>query len=79
MVSGLIRGVILPEGVSVSGQTLDPRLISSIRLIEGSLPAEPLNSARDEKSHCSKLDIPYTLYCKNYIAKITAPPGGSIT
>jgi outer membrane receptor protein involved in Fe transport len=35
-----IDGVILPEGLSVFGQTLDPRLIHSVQLITGSLPAE---------------------------------------
>jgi len=35
-----INGVILPEGIAVFGQTLDPRLISSISLITGALPAE---------------------------------------
>ena len=35
-----LNGVILPEGISVFGQTLDPKLISSIQLITGALPAE---------------------------------------
>jgi outer membrane receptor for ferrienterochelin and colicins len=35
-----INGVILPEGISVFGQSLDPRLISSISLVTGALPAE---------------------------------------
>jgi outer membrane receptor protein involved in Fe transport len=35
-----IDGVILPEGISVFGQTLDPRLIQSVQLITGALPAE---------------------------------------
>src|SRR5579864_9516132 len=35
-----LNGIILPEGISVFGQTLDPRLISSLRLITGALPAE---------------------------------------
>jgi len=35
-----INGVILPEGIAVFGQTLDPRLISSISLVTGALPAE---------------------------------------
>ena len=35
-----INGIILPEGISVFGQTLDPRLISSMSLITGALPAE---------------------------------------
>ncbi len=35
-----LNGIILPEGISVFGQTLDPRLISSMKLITGALPAE---------------------------------------
>ena len=35
-----INGVMLPEGIAVFGQTLDPRLISSISLVTGALPAE---------------------------------------
>ncbi|HXM00082.1 MAG TPA: TonB-dependent receptor [Rhizomicrobium sp.] len=35
-----LNGVILPEGISVFGQTLDPRLASSVKLITGALPAE---------------------------------------
>ncbi len=35
-----LNGVILPEGISVFGQSLDPRLISSMQLITGALPAE---------------------------------------
>jgi len=35
-----LNGVILPEGISVFGQSLDPRLISSMTLIDGALPAE---------------------------------------
>ena len=35
-----LNGLILPEGISVFGQTLDPRLISSMKLITGTLPAE---------------------------------------
>ena len=35
-----INGIILPEGISVFGQTLDPRLAESVRLIDGALPAE---------------------------------------
>jgi outer membrane receptor for ferrienterochelin and colicins len=35
-----INGVILPEGISVFSQTLSPRLISSVSLITGALPAE---------------------------------------
>jgi outer membrane receptor for ferrienterochelin and colicins len=35
-----LNGIILPEGVSVFGQSLDPRLISSLTLITGALPAE---------------------------------------
>ncbi len=35
-----INGIILPEGIAVFGQSLDPRLISSISLVTGALPAE---------------------------------------
>jgi outer membrane receptor for ferrienterochelin and colicins len=35
-----LNGIILPEGISVFSQTLDPRLISSLSLITGALPAE---------------------------------------
>jgi outer membrane receptor for ferrienterochelin and colicins len=35
-----INGLILPEGISAFGQLLDPRLISSMSLITGALPAE---------------------------------------
>jgi outer membrane cobalamin receptor len=35
-----INGIILPEGISVFGQTLDPRLIASVSLLTGALPAE---------------------------------------
>jgi outer membrane receptor protein involved in Fe transport len=35
-----LNGVILPEGISVFGQTLDPRLAESVQLIDGALPAE---------------------------------------
>ena len=35
-----LNGIILPEGISVFGQTLDPRLLSSMQLITGALPAE---------------------------------------
>ncbi len=35
-----LNGIILPEGISVFGQSLDPRLISSISLVTGALPAE---------------------------------------
>ena len=35
-----INGVILPEGVSVFGQSLSPRIASSVDLITGALPAE---------------------------------------
>lgn len=35
-----IDGIILPEGISVFGQTLDPRLAESVKLITGALPAE---------------------------------------
>jgi hypothetical protein len=35
-----LNGIILPEGISVFGQSLDPRLIASLTLISGALPAE---------------------------------------
>ncbi|HWY64226.1 MAG TPA: TonB-dependent receptor [Rhizomicrobium sp.] len=35
-----LNGIILPEGISVFGQTLDPRLAEAVRLITGALPAE---------------------------------------
>jgi outer membrane receptor for ferrienterochelin and colicins len=35
-----LNGVILPEGISVFSQTLSPRLISSLNLLTGALPAE---------------------------------------
>jgi hypothetical protein len=35
-----LNGIILPEGISVFGQSLDPRLISSLSLVTGALPAE---------------------------------------
>src|SRR6202140_5190631 len=35
-----LNGIILPEGISVFGQSLDPRLISSMSLVTGALPAE---------------------------------------
>jgi outer membrane receptor protein involved in Fe transport len=35
-----LNGVILPEGISVFSQTLDPRLIASLNLLTGALPAE---------------------------------------
>src|SRR5690242_3216761 len=35
-----INGAILPDGISFFGQTLPPRMISSMKLITGSLPAE---------------------------------------
>ncbi len=35
-----LNGVILPDGISVFGQTLPPRMIQSLKLITGSLPAE---------------------------------------
>jgi len=35
-----LNGIILPEGISGFGQSLDPRLISSMQLITGALPAE---------------------------------------
>jgi len=35
-----LDGITLPEGISVFGQTLDPRLADSVELITGALPAE---------------------------------------
>ena len=35
-----LNGIILPEGIAVFGQSLDPKLISSLTLITGALPAE---------------------------------------
>jgi outer membrane receptor protein involved in Fe transport len=35
-----LNGIILPEGISVFSQTLDPRILSSMNLITGALPAE---------------------------------------
>jgi outer membrane receptor for ferrienterochelin and colicins len=35
-----LNGVILPEGITVFSQSLSPRLISSVSLITGALPAE---------------------------------------
>jgi hypothetical protein len=35
-----LNGIILPEGISVFGQSLDPRLISSMSIVTGALPAE---------------------------------------
>jgi outer membrane receptor for ferrienterochelin and colicins len=35
-----INGIILPEGISVFGQALDPRFINSMSLVDGALPAE---------------------------------------
>jgi hypothetical protein len=35
-----LNGIILPEGISVFGQSLDPRLISSLTLVTGALPPE---------------------------------------
>jgi outer membrane receptor protein involved in Fe transport len=35
-----LDGIIIPEGISVFGQTLDPRLADSVKLIDGALPAE---------------------------------------
>ena len=35
-----LNGIIIPEGISVFGQTLDPRLADSVQLITGALPAE---------------------------------------
>ena len=35
-----INGIILPEGISVFGQTLSPRLIDQLSLITGAMPAQ---------------------------------------
>ncbi len=35
-----INGIILPEGVSLFGQSLSPRFASSVNLIDGALPAQ---------------------------------------
>ena len=35
-----INGTILPEGISVFGQTLSPRLVDSLSLVTGALPAQ---------------------------------------
>jgi len=35
-----LNGIILPEGIAVFGQSLSPRLINSLKLITGALPAE---------------------------------------
>jgi outer membrane receptor protein involved in Fe transport len=35
-----LNDVILPEGISVFSQTLDPRFIESLKLVTGALPAE---------------------------------------
>jgi outer membrane receptor for ferrienterochelin and colicins len=35
-----INGIILPEGISVFSQAFDPRLVESLNLIMGALPAE---------------------------------------
>ncbi len=35
-----LNGVILPEGISVFGQTLSPRLVEKVDLITGALPAQ---------------------------------------
>jgi outer membrane receptor protein involved in Fe transport len=35
-----LNGIIIPEGIAVFGQTLNPRLANSVKLIDGALPAE---------------------------------------
>src|ERR1700676_299018 len=35
-----LNGIILPEGIAVFGQSLDPRLISKLQLVTGALPPE---------------------------------------
>ncbi|MBV9331965.1 MAG: hypothetical protein JOZ55_10475, partial [Alphaproteobacteria bacterium] len=35
-----LNGIIIPEGIAVFGQTLNPRLADNVKLIDGALPAE---------------------------------------
>ena len=35
-----LNGIIIPEGIAVFGQTLNPRLANSVKLVDGALPAE---------------------------------------
>jgi outer membrane receptor protein involved in Fe transport len=35
-----LNGIIIPEGIAVFGQSLNPRLANSVKLIDGALPAE---------------------------------------
>src|SRR5271155_208907 len=35
-----LNGILLPEGISGFGQTLDPRMIGSVTLLDGALPAQ---------------------------------------
>lgn len=35
-----INGIMLPESISGFGQTLDPRMIQSVKLLDGALPAQ---------------------------------------
>ena len=35
-----LNGIIIPEGIAVFGQSLNPRLADSVKLIDGALPAE---------------------------------------
>jgi len=35
-----LNGILLPEGISGFGQTLDPRMIESMTLLDGALPAQ---------------------------------------
>src|ERR1700679_3818270 len=35
-----LNGILLPEGISGFGQTLDPRMIESMTLMDGALPAQ---------------------------------------
>ena len=46
-----INGVILPEGISVFGQSLDPRLISSISLVTGSVACRVRPAHRGHHRH----------------------------
>ena len=47
-----LNGIIIPEGISVFGQTLDPRLADSVKLITGALPAEYGDCAPPASSTC---------------------------
>ena len=54
-----LNGIILPEGISVFSQTLDPHLIDSLSLVTGALPAEfGLRTAGRSEEHTSELQSP---------------------